>query len=403
MDTEELENDIRSRVVMSGRVLFGAIAVSVGLFSMILGSFFIESFDSELEAANYQVLLFVYSNTENFEMQNTDGLKKSARNLIRSPLVSHIAIFDPLGRTSVWLPSLKHGDADDTENVDMEELVKVQNKSKLMMVTTGSNLMKLELPSGKVIYRAYTPVTAKRGTVKMGEIEIGFFQSEILARTLQRLRIPGSVATAGVLLVILLAGGLVKQLEKSKTADLTKYVTGQLDRLQVQYERKISEQKKEKESKDVDGGSFFNIMEAVRDISGATDLPTFIRRSVLSSVRLFRCRVVSFYVCRSSNGSAPAWELGGRYDGKGYAHDLQETLDLAAHTRLKEALSVGATELLQGYPSGATQALLIGVSAEKPLGAIILHNKVGTFDNKDLLAARIFSGFLPNLLAWHVK
>ena len=60
-------------------------------------------------------------------------------------------------------------------------------------------------------------------------------------------------------------------------------------------------------------------------------------------------------------------------------------------------------ELLQGYPTEATHALLIAVVTEKPIGAILLHNKIGTFDSKDMMAARIFAGFLPNLLAWHVK
>lgn len=408
MDTQDIEESIRKRVALSGRVVLATVIAGILMFAMILAVFFMETVDMELAAAGNQLRLFVLSNAENFETSedkaiNDKALKKAAWNLARSPLVSHVAVFDPRGQIIVWIMSPAYGAASDTEYPDVVQLQTIQNKAKLMMATSGSDLVAMELPSGRVVYRAYTPVTAKKGTVRLGEVEMGFFKSEITSKSLNNLRTPGAVAIACILLLILLASGVVRRWEASKARELSQFFETQLEKVKTQFDRKVEEQKKDRESKDVDGGSFFNILESVRDLSGAPDIDTFVRRLVLSSVRLFRCRMVSFYLNRSDNGKPADWELSGRYDGKGYAHEVKESLDLAAHPRLKEALGVGATELLQGYPTEATAALLIAVVTEKPIGAILLHNKIGTFDSKDLMAARIFAGFLPNLLAWHVK
>ncbi|OGH59658.1 MAG: hypothetical protein A3G34_07515 [Candidatus Lindowbacteria bacterium RIFCSPLOWO2_12_FULL_62_27] len=400
MGAEDLEEKLKKRIALSSRLLYGTIGVSAMLFGLLLGAFFMEALDSELAAAAAQMRLFVLSNTENFENRDDVALKRAAGNLIRSPLVSHLAVFDPQGRVLVWATSTALG-ATGPANSDLAHLATIQNKAKLLMATSGSDLVPMKLPSGKKIYRAYTPLTAKKGTVKLGEVEMGFFKSEVIARTLRQLRTPGAVAIACVLLLALIAAGVTKRWESKTSGALAEFVQHEMKKAEIEFSKKLAEQKRERDSKDVDGGSFFNIMEAVREISGAADLAAFVRRSVLSSVRLFRCRMVSFYVHDASNG-AP-WQLSGRYDGRTYVNETQESLDPSTHPRLKEALNVGATELLEGYPSGASQALLIAVSAERPLGALVLHNKVGAFDSKDLLAARIFAGFLPNLLAWHMK
>lgn len=400
----DMESRIRERVAISGRVVWISVLTGILLFSLLIATFFMEMVDSELAAAGNQMRLFVLSNTENFESRDDVALRKSAWNLARSgALVSHVAVFDPNDHVLVWVASPAYGAASDTDNKDMTELLTVQNKAKLMIATAGADLVPMDLPSGVGIYRAFTPVTLKKGTVRLGSVEMGFFKREIISRTLERLRLPGAVAVACVLLLIPLASAALRKWEAAKTVELTQFVESQSDRMRAVFERQAAEQKKEKESKDVDGGSFFNILESVREISAAPDRQTFVRRSVLASVRLFRCRMVSFYLHQPANGQHATWGLSGRYDGRGYTHELSETLDPSSHHRLKEALQMGATELLQGYPTESSQALLITVAAEKPLGAIILHNKAGVFDAKDLMSARIFSGFLPNLLAWHMK
>lgn len=397
-EKENVEGDIRKRLATSGRVLFGTAAVGLVLFSLVIGSVFTENVDSELIAASSQLRPLVLSNIENFETSNDVALRKAAWKLVQTPLLSHIAIFDAHGRPIVWVTSPAHGV--DTDNPDIKSLSMVLNKNKLMMETRGAELVEMQLPSGKGIYRAYTPVS-KKG-VRMGELEMGFFKSEVVSRAFHNLRTPAAVALGAILLLTLIAAGYLKRWENTKTDQMTEYIEGRFEKIKGDFYRKMLDQKREIESKEVDGGSFFNIMEAVRDISGATDLQAFVRRAVLASVRLFRCRMVSFYIFRASNG-AGAWELAGRYDGKSYMHDVQEILDAAGHDRLKEALNIGATEILQGYPSEALQGLLISVSAEKPMGVFVLTNKVGNYDSKDLMAARVFAGFLPNLLSWHLK
>ena len=399
-EKDNVEGDVRKRIALSGRTLFGTAILGILLFSMVIGSVFMENVDSELISASSQLRPLVLSNIENFETSNDIALRKAAWKLVQTPLLSHIAIFDARGHAIVWVTSPAHGVGSDTDNSDIKVLSAVLNKNKLMMETKGSELVEMQLPSGKNIYRAYTPVS-KKG-VRMGELEMGFFKSEVVSRAFHNLRTPAAVALGAVLLLTLITGGYMKRWENAKTNQMTDYIETRFEKIKTDFYRKMLEQKREIESKEVDGGSFFNIMEAIRDISGATDLQAFVRRSVLASVRLFRCRMASFYVYRSSNGTG-AWELSGRYDGKSYIHDVQETLDPAGHARLKEALGIGATEILQGYPSEAVQGLVISVSAEKPLGVFLLTNKVGNFDSKDLMAARVFAGFLPNLLSWHLR
>lgn len=400
MDMDEWSKEIRRRVSLSGRILFWVGLVGILMFSAILASFYLETVDSELAAAGNQLRLFVLSNTENFETRDEAALKKAASNLVRSPLVSHIAVYDPQSRLYVWAASPAYV----AGSPDAAALAEIHTKAKLMMATQGSDLVRMDLPSGRSLYRAFTRVTARKGMVTMGEAEIGFFKKEIVSRALERMRIPGAVAIAAVLMLVLIAGGMAKRWESRKVDDLTEFVVGEFEKIQADANRKLVVQKKEQETKDVDGGSFFNIMEAIRDISGAADLQTFVRRAVLASVRLFRCRMVSFYVHESSDAKTTRWKLSGRYDGKGYSQGITEPIDLSSDKRLNEALAIGSTELLEGYPMAAAQSLLIGVSADKPIGALLLQNKVGiSFDSKDLMAARVFAGFLPNLLSWHVK
>ncbi len=398
MQKDDLGDQILRRVATSGKLMVTTAGVALALLGIVFASFFMETFDSEIESANHQLRLYVLSNTENFEKQNDKALKKAAWNLVRGSGVSHVAVYDPLGRVLVWQLSTRYSSA---TPVDQANILLIQSKSKLAAETRGTDLIKLELPSGMVIYRAFTPV--RKGAMKLAEVEIGFFKSEILSRTIKRLQFPAAVGVSCVFLLIPVGGVSIRRWERTKSTELTRYIEAKMEKVETEYKLRLAEQAKEHETKEVDGGNFFNILEAMRDVSGAADLPAFIRRTVLSSVRLFRCKMVGFYVFQNSEGQPPSWTLSGRYDGKGYAHDQGEKLDVESHERLKEALSVGATELLQGYPADSTQTLLITIASQKPLGAILLYNKVGMFDSRDILAARIFSGFLPNLLAWHIK
>lgn len=376
------------------------VLIGIVLFSFLCATFVLENLDAEKAGAGSQLRLYVLSNTENFEMHNDKALRRAAWNVIRTAAttVSHIAVFGPSGDPIFLLTSPEYGAAD-TDLI--EELQTIQTTARLSMPTSGSDLFPMSLPDGRVIYRSFTPV--RKGPVKLGEVEMGFFRSALLSSSFKRLQMPASVAVCCVLVLMLICIMFMRRWERTRTGEVTSIVQGQVEMLKADFDRKQQELKKERETKDVDGGSFFNILEAVRDISASPDLPMFVRRSVLSSVRLFRCRLVSFYLQRGAEGQPPAWQLMGRYDGKGYAHNVQETLDTEPHPKLREALQVGATELLHGYPTDSTQSLIIAVAAEKPLGVIVLQNKVGSFDAKDLLAARVFAGFLPNLLAWHLK
>ncbi len=401
MEQEELEAQIRQRLGVSGKVVVVSIVASLGLFMLVLGAVYMVTYDSQLTDANNQMRLFVLSNTDNFETHNEKALKRAAGNLLRGRLVSHFVVYDAKGDVIVWELNDSHGDETDTSNRDAVELGKIKFKSKLVMATSGSDLIRMKLPSGKVVLRAYTPV--RKGAMKIGDFEMGFFKSELVHRTLESLQIPAAVSFACVGLVTLIVLTSIRRLEKSKTAVIAKFFQTRVDHLTSEFNVKFNAQKREMESKDLDGGHFFNIMESVRDVAGAADSASFIRRAVLAGVRLFRCRMVSFYILDSSNIKSPLWKLSGRYDGKSYTHDIQEALDPSVHRQLNNAIGTGATELIEDYPGMKQQALLVGISAPKPIAALILSNKVGLFDSKDMVAARAFAGFLPNLFSWHTK
>lgn len=399
MATEDVQNQIRQRLSLVGQVVVATGVLELLFFAAILGMIFLEMTDMEKEALNGQIRTYAFSNSDNFEIQNVPALKKAAMNLMKSKTVSHIVIFDPQGRPLLWLPSPK---ITPTQN-DLPTLqLKVQREAKLTASTSGSSVVSLKLPSGMSLYRTF--LTIQKGPARLGGVEIGYFRPDITADVIQNLQATIGICAACFLVSILLIFGMTNRWEKRKSREILQYFQTQLDQQKGQYERKLVQQRREHESKDVDGGSFFNILESVREISGSPDLPMFVRRTVLSCVRLFRCRMVSFYLCQpDGNQKSENWNLMGRYDGKGYFHELSEKLEVTSSKQLKDALAVGATELLEGYPAEKTQSLVISITADKILGAVILYNKVGNFDGKDVLAGRIFAGFLPNLLAWHTK
>lgn len=397
MEPKDLEENVRKRLAMSGRVVAASAIVSVVLFTLVMGAFYSVTYDSVMADAANQMRLFVYSNTNDFESGDVKSLGKAAANLLRDKIVSHVVVYGPQGHVLTWNISSRYGAA----NADIAELDKIKTTAKLVMATSGADLVRMKLPSGNVVLRAYTPV--RKGPTRLGDFEMGFFKSELVGRSLQNLRIPGAVSVACAFLLPLIVSIAIRQWEKSRTRTLTGFIETEIGEKEREFGRKMDSQRREHESKDLDGGHFFNIMESVRDIASSPDRAMFVRRSVLSSVRLFRCRLVSFYLLESSNRKAPAWRLIGRYDGKGYVHELQEALDPSVNARLNAVVTAGSTELIEGYPAAGLQALVIGISAPKPVGLIVLSNKVGIFDSKDLVAARAFAGFLPNLFSWHLS
>ncbi|MBI4177827.1 hypothetical protein HY522_00190 [bacterium] len=400
MEAENIRAEIQRRVAISGQIVILVVVGSLVLFGLILGVVYTDHYDSEKLFAAAQLRTFVIANTENFQTGNTAGIKKAAYHLIQAPAVSHLVIFDGAGRTILSMTSPEYAaGGDDGEKEIADLMMKIQGPDRLTAATSGSDLNTVKLQSGRSLLRAFIPI--RRGAARLAEVEMGFFKSQIRNRALQRIRTPGAICAAGALIIMVVGYSVVSRWEKTKSRELAQLLDTQMEQQKIQYDRKIFIMKKENEGKDLEGGSFFNIMESVRDISGATDLDNFVRRTVLASVRLFRCRLVSLYLSAPKDVENSAWKLSGRYDGKGYAHDLEEVLDIAKHAQLRNALTMSATELLEDYPVEKNQSLLISVSSDKNRCALILFNKVGTFDTKDVMAGRIFAGFLPNLLAWH--
>lgn len=344
---------------------------------------------AEREATYEQFKTFLASNVGSFATKNDVALRVSAKNLMKGGDIAYIFINDKRGAQYVREISEKI-----VEDADLQKVADIaEGRDKLSAeASSGSDLPLASLMSGIEIYRVYREVRTKR--TKLGEVEMGFYREPMWKRvsdTMQLILIAGLSAS---LVFSFIFQQYLNHLQQRRAHEIHGFVTQTVHKKELEFEGKLMELKKKEKAKDVSGSNFFNLLESIRDIVGSEDAPSFNRRLVLSGVRLFKCRLVRFYTMEQDKP-----KFLGRYDAKGYKTDKDDDpLFWDEHAQLREAVQSGRTDILQGYPSGKSEAMVITIASDTRKCFMILQTKAGSFEDEDVIVARAYAGYLPPFL-----